>query len=424
MAHLSNFGVGNFRSFKGTYNFDFKPITILTGTNSSGKSSLTKALLLMKEPFGGVTEKSVPYVNTKFDVDILSLMKLKFGSQTQLGNFEVAKNHDCSNDSIAFEFPFKLPNSTSPLKLILVYSNDNSKIQNGLLSSLHIKNITTGEELISISKKGFNYKINYRGLWAVLSKGMTDIADLDGLRKELEAVGLSLKDLDKPDLPDNIRTMHSKIKDLVNVYTYPRHNFQDNYSHLELSGPCIYYRETSDHSFDRNFKELQGTTFLNYLFLYKSEWVEKNVHLLYSELTKDEIDNLLIDYHSAQQKIRALANNEHSYYDIIREWEFQGLDLIKGSRASETYVDHMDFTDVINDTSKILEVMEYGDDSSVGPSGHFIKYFGSHDRYDEPIRNCYLVDLIQKSNTPLADILSNKFLIIDKPTRGFEVPGG
>ncbi|TDE13930.1 AAA family ATPase [Dyadobacter psychrotolerans] len=48
-THLKGFGLENFRVFKDYTWFDFAPITILTGPNSSGKSSLNKALMLMKD---------------------------------------------------------------------------------------------------------------------------------------------------------------------------------------------------------------------------------------------------------------------------------------------------------------------------------------------------------------------------------------
>ncbi len=50
-THLKGFGLENFRVFKDYTWFDFAPITILTGPNSSGKSSLNKALMLMKDNF-------------------------------------------------------------------------------------------------------------------------------------------------------------------------------------------------------------------------------------------------------------------------------------------------------------------------------------------------------------------------------------
>ncbi len=42
-------GIQNFRNFGKMEHFDFAPLTILTGTNNSGKSSLSKALLLVKK---------------------------------------------------------------------------------------------------------------------------------------------------------------------------------------------------------------------------------------------------------------------------------------------------------------------------------------------------------------------------------------
>jgi AAA15 family ATPase/GTPase len=51
MRVLNHFSLENFRLFKEKTSFDLAPITILTGTNSSGKSSLIKAILLLKANF-------------------------------------------------------------------------------------------------------------------------------------------------------------------------------------------------------------------------------------------------------------------------------------------------------------------------------------------------------------------------------------
>lgn len=45
---IKKIGVENFRVFKDYTEFEIRPITILTGPNSSGKSSFTKLLLLLK----------------------------------------------------------------------------------------------------------------------------------------------------------------------------------------------------------------------------------------------------------------------------------------------------------------------------------------------------------------------------------------
>ena len=52
-THFNGIGVENFRVFKDSQYFDFAPITILTGTNSSGKSSLINLLALLKETYKG-----------------------------------------------------------------------------------------------------------------------------------------------------------------------------------------------------------------------------------------------------------------------------------------------------------------------------------------------------------------------------------
>lgn len=49
-THLKGFGLENFRVFKDYTWFDFAPITILTGPNNSGKSSLNRGLKLMCDP--------------------------------------------------------------------------------------------------------------------------------------------------------------------------------------------------------------------------------------------------------------------------------------------------------------------------------------------------------------------------------------
>jgi|GEM_PF-3509713 len=48
---ISGLGLGNFRIFKSYQYFNIKPITILTGTNGSGKSTINKALALLKHSF-------------------------------------------------------------------------------------------------------------------------------------------------------------------------------------------------------------------------------------------------------------------------------------------------------------------------------------------------------------------------------------
>ena len=90
MAQLTSLGIENFRVFKDYTEFDFAPITILTGTNSSGKSSLFKALLLLAD-------------NAKRN----GLSELDFtGEGHQLGTFETVKTKGSEKEEMTFVLNF------------------------------------------------------------------------------------------------------------------------------------------------------------------------------------------------------------------------------------------------------------------------------------------------------------------------------
>ncbi len=59
--HLKGIGVENYRIFEKAQYFDFAPITLLTGANSSGKSSLIKALKFLHETYGNADKNEYQY---------------------------------------------------------------------------------------------------------------------------------------------------------------------------------------------------------------------------------------------------------------------------------------------------------------------------------------------------------------------------
>lgn len=96
-THLQGFGLENFRVFKDHTYFDFAPITVLTGPNNSGKSSLNKALLLMKDNY---ERGSFPLTWKKF-----LLESLKFDNPIHgLGGGKTSINEQSTSDVFSFSF--------------------------------------------------------------------------------------------------------------------------------------------------------------------------------------------------------------------------------------------------------------------------------------------------------------------------------
>ena len=64
---FDNIGIENFRVFNEKQNFKFADITVLAGTNSSGKSSLINALKFLQSSFKNANENGVAIMNYLFN---------------------------------------------------------------------------------------------------------------------------------------------------------------------------------------------------------------------------------------------------------------------------------------------------------------------------------------------------------------------
>jgi len=86
----SSFSLENFRTFEDQTTLELAPITILTGPNSSGKSSVLKALLLLKE-----------------SAKRHGLARLDFaGGGHNLGSFQSVKSHESNDAHLRFGLSF------------------------------------------------------------------------------------------------------------------------------------------------------------------------------------------------------------------------------------------------------------------------------------------------------------------------------
>lgn len=89
MSHIKSLTIDNFRVFDKKTEFELCPITFLTGPNSSGKSSILKSLLLLKN-------------NCSSNLQVLDFS----GPKHNLGTFQNTTCNNVENDIITFSFRF------------------------------------------------------------------------------------------------------------------------------------------------------------------------------------------------------------------------------------------------------------------------------------------------------------------------------
>lgn len=169
MAVIKSISLNNFRIFDKMTKFELAPLTILTGANNSGKSSLIKALLLLAD-------------NAKKN----GFKSLDFSDDTHhLDSFEYVKNRDSNNNLISFAIDFAQVEFEELSHLL--YENffmDTIKLQltykeNGETGELVAYSIWVNEtRLYEITKNIQNKHSLYINLRLLLHKSDTDLEDL------------------------------------------------------------------------------------------------------------------------------------------------------------------------------------------------------------------------------------------------------
>ena len=119
---INKISVENFRVFKEETSFHLKPITILTGTNNSGKSSFLKLLNLLQQ--------SVK------DLNSLNTLNFEKGNHN-LGTFENSISWGSENEDMSIVFDFPLDFFDEDFKLEIIYHKMG---ENGYIKSFKIYN--------------------------------------------------------------------------------------------------------------------------------------------------------------------------------------------------------------------------------------------------------------------------------------------
>ena len=145
----TNINIKNFRVFddKGA-SFDINPLTILTGSNSSGKSSAVKAIFLLNS-FLAQIKKAVVNGET-IELDKYKLDFTKYPNNL-LGRFDKVVNRNSNNKSISIGFSIHSLMLSKEVYVNLVFSADeNDVLNNAFLESFEM---STDEGLFYSSRK-------------------------------------------------------------------------------------------------------------------------------------------------------------------------------------------------------------------------------------------------------------------------------
>ena len=133
---ISKIGFKNIRVFEDLTEFELKPITILTGPNNSGKSSIQKILILLSS---GLQEN-----DTNVDLETLYFKK-DFINKT--GDFISNVNYNSNKNELIFSFSY-IDEIFGNMEALLTYKEN--KYNNGELSEIIFYN--NNETLISFKK--------------------------------------------------------------------------------------------------------------------------------------------------------------------------------------------------------------------------------------------------------------------------------
>lgn len=148
--------IKNFRTFdEDGVSFEMKPITIMTGSNSSGKSSVNKSLALLKTYVDSVKEDLRKGVTPN-----LSAHKLDFSKTSaalNLGNFHQVLHRGSKEESISFEVTTHSRLLGEDVVVEFTFNPNSNDIQdNGYLNHLEIKKVSG--ELLYQSGQGSEHQ--------------------------------------------------------------------------------------------------------------------------------------------------------------------------------------------------------------------------------------------------------------------------
>lgn len=146
---VEGIGFENFRIFKNRTDMDFRTITVLTGTNSSGKSTVINAMRLLKGNYSGLRFSEFP---SEFELDSLFDKQFDVGDIIRrFGDLEKFVSYDSGNE-FAISLHKKMPMIDHMAVIEFTVKIQKNNLKNGRLIKLQMKSKSTGVIFFSIKE--------------------------------------------------------------------------------------------------------------------------------------------------------------------------------------------------------------------------------------------------------------------------------
>lgn len=306
----TKYTIKNFRVFDHTgATFEIAPITILTGCNSAGKSSLVKSMLLLDRYLDKV-RKGMMNGDCKPETYPLEFV----GSDIRLGRFTTTLNKKASKDE-AMSFAITSRSNMANMDFVVEYNfsrSENDPLDNGWLSSLNIR-VFDGDIVISLVNDGTSLKVTEANLTVLREPFFKFVYYAIG-RKIMD-------DLEIDDCLGNLskEERHSLEKDYEkwNIELKNRMNGVDYHTFKKVNVDTL-------HSFTKEYSQyLEKIVEQNTLFVMPSLDLLANVSRedFSSVITKNYSENT--DFLSEKRNYylqRIQEDFEHSSYDTFLEY--------------------------------------------------------------------------------------------------------
>ncbi len=291
---LLGFGVENFRVFKDYEWFDFAPLTILTGKNNSGKSSLIKAIRLFSN---SIKQNNGLYLDF-------------YDSDLKLGSFDETRNrNNKDSDDILFSFKTILEDpDTSFYNECTFFSGYNK-------DGMHWFEVDVNDEaLIEIHGKFDGSTFNYTRSFIRLAD---EILDNEKLKKQFNSI--SFHDFNK---------IKSEIKNFLE---------RDNRMHTSNDYWNKYILEQKSHPLFNVTNAIKNA--LENISKQKNDRSGKHIPIL-EEILSQEIKNSVEDSILKEPVSQYVNKNDIEFHSFPEDFFSNSLDIdiIESVRAEQSII--------------------------------------------------------------------------------------